>query len=285
MPLVYLGEALPRPKNALITSLAFSYHGMRPTMLAVTSSDGGAALLEYDPADSFYRQIMQEFSHTTTEGMQAWTCAFTFDNSNILTGGDDSALQCAPISLIHDDSRETFQLNYEDTWGLYGDPNWRDTRTHEAGVTAILILDETLFLTGSYDERVRLLAKPLGAPRLIEFATTRIDGGGVWRLREMAKFGKREWLVLASCMHAGARILRVGKWDGAEQDRIEVLAAFTEHQSMNYGSDFQPLKVWGGRPPDRGAEWTIVSTSFYDKRVCLWRWKFQVPQSATAPAS
>lgn len=42
---------------------------------------------------------------------------------------------------------------------------------------------------------------------------------------------------------------------------FEVLGRFEEHRSMNYGSDVQP---------GDGRLRTIVSTSFYDKLLCLW---------------
>ena len=42
---------------------------------------------------------------------------------------------------------------------------------------------------------------------------------------------------------------------------FEVLARFEEHRSMNYGSDVLPTN---------GKLKSIVSTSFYDKRLCLW---------------
>lgn len=67
--------------------------------------------------------------------------------------------------------------------------------------------------------------------------------------------------MLASCMHAGARIVEV-KRDGEGQWEIDVLAKFEEHKSMNYGSDVQP---------ECGDEQTVISTSFYDKLLCLWR--------------
>ena len=81
-------------------------------------------------------------------------------------------------------------------------------------------------------------------------------------------------ILLASCMHAGTRILRLrsdGEHDGW---RFEVLAKFEEHGSMNYGSDVQPLGLL-----DEGSEAedvdsrarTVVSTSFYDKLLCVWR--------------
>ena len=73
-------------------------------------------------------------------------------------------------------------------------------------------------------------------------------------------------------MHAGARILRLrsdGEHDGW---RFEVLAKFEEHGSMNYGSDVQPLGLLDERSEARGVVVrTVVSTSFYDKLLCVWR--------------
>lgn len=66
-------------------------------------------------------------------------------------------------------------------------------------------------------------------------------------------------------MHAGARIVEIRK-DGDGQWQIEVLAKFEEHKSMNYGSDVQP---------GAGTLKTIISTSFYDKLLCLWRYELR----------
>ena len=62
-------------------------------------------------------------------------------------------------------------------------------------------------------------------------------------------------------MHAGARIVELTRC-ADDQWTISVLAKFEEHKSMNYGSDVQP---------GSGAGQTIISTSFYDKLLCLWR--------------
>jgi len=40
---------------------------------------------------------------------------------------------------------------------------------------------------------------------------------------------------------------------------------------MNYGSDIQPSSEAG--------RYTIASTSFYDKRLCLWRYKSSTPKN------
>lgn len=62
-------------------------------------------------------------------------------------------------------------------------------------------------------------------------------------------------------MHAGSRIVQL-RQDAEQEWSFEVLAKFEEHQSMNYGSD---------APPAQGTAQAIVSTSFYDKLLCLWR--------------
>ena len=67
-------------------------------------------------------------------------------------------------------------------------------------------------------------------------------------------------VILASCMHAGARVLRLCKADD-EPWTFEILARFEEHKSMNYGTDVQP---------SAGLKKSIISTSFYDKLLCLW---------------
>lgn len=74
--------------------------------------------------------------------------------------------------------------------------------------------------------------------------------------------------ILASCMHAGTRIVRL-VMDGSDGPRFELLATFEENESMNYGSDVQPKR----EEENSSRQFTVVSTSFYDKRVCLW--KFQ----------
>lgn len=73
-------------------------------------------------------------------------------------------------------------------------------------------------------------------------------------------------------MHAGTRIVQViceEKKEEEEKWKFHVLAKFEEHESMNYGSDVQPelKKEKKEREKERKK---IVSTSFYDRRLCLW---------------
>ena len=52
----------------------------------------------------------------------------------------------------------------------------------------------------------------------------------------------KSYTLLASCMHAGSRIVRLGRsGDESGEWTFTVLAKFEEHKSMNYGSDVQPV--------------------------------------------
>ena len=62
--------------------------------------------------------------------------------------------------------------------------------------------------------------------------------------------------------------MRLTRDDGGEWT-FAVVARFVEHESMNYGSDVQPESEGMDREGSR--ERMVVSTSFYDKRLCLWR--------------
>lgn len=87
------------------------------------------------------------------------------------------------------------------------------------------------------------------------------------------------YTLLASCMHAGSRIVRLDRHrrsdsEGSDEWAFEVLARFEEHESMNYGSDVRPLVGNGEGGVGSGAmkgERTVVSTSFYDRLMCVWR--------------
>ncbi|KAJ5530754.1 hypothetical protein N7527_004147 [Penicillium freii] len=179
-----------------------------------------------------------------------------FDNTAEL---DDLDEHVSPMLLEHDDR----------------------ARHHTAGVTAILPLDVPLvddapvLLTGSYDESLRVYH----ATRRGEILAEQGLDGGVWRLQllnttripvsdDPSNVSEYRFLVLASCMHAGTRLVRVTckQEDGVPNWGIEVLAKFTEHESMNYASG-----VWeGGQETTQSSEILCVSSSFYDRRLCVW---------------
>lgn len=71
-------------------------------------------------------------------------------------------------------------------------------------------------------------------------------------------------------MHAGSRIVSLSRFAESGEWAFSVQARFEEHQSMNYGSDVQPIE--GGHAEGQsGGKRTVVSTSFYDKLMCVWQ--------------
>jgi diphthine methyl ester acylhydrolase len=213
----------------------------------------------------------------------AWTVAFpqkaeTSSSEKVFTvlsGGDDSKLLQSTCKYIISGAADT-----ADASGLDGaldgqlgcienDDPPSNIRGHQAGVTAILPLEvssaggESILVTGSYDDHARVYVMRGGMPQLLDKANL---GGGVWRLKlirhEVDGDGGFATVILASCMHAGARILRIQ--GNPYQSQMQVLARFEEHKSMNYGSDFQPGSGVAGQPL------RCISTSFYDKLLCLW---------------
>ena len=224
--------------------------------IAVGLSNGGTAVLRVDRVGGGDVREVVDGAHS----LEVWSVAWPHpaDDPNVLgsllySGGDDCKLR--------------------DRWVVPGGKVRlrEDTKTHGAGVTAIFPLGESLLgfmVTGSYDEYVRVVFPNEGRRWKVE-ADVRL-GGGVWRLKLLQsqetktdKGSGQRFLVLASCMHAGVRVLEIScdnhGWT------IKVVAMFEEHESMNYGSD--AISNMEGETQT----FTVASTSFYDKRLCIWR--------------
>lgn len=244
-----------------------------------------------------WKFIVKEYLPERRKNIEPWFVALAkYWNPNIDGGyesfmftGDDMGTLWKQSYTYPDDGYYSSEL--EEIWPhcVYQDCDDEGRHHTAGGVTSILPLPIThlikrspIILTGSYDEYIRVYYATFKGSVLAEKRL----GGGVWRLQiinvetiknRAAAFGEPvseiRYLILASCMHAGTRIVRVtwkrarvldseiGDWD------IEVLAQFTEHESMNYASD-----VWrGGDDAPSGTELVCVSSSFYDKRLCLWK--------------
>lgn len=177
-----------------------------------------------------------------------------------------------------------------------------DRRTHSAGVVAILpLMSQALpfttqkilpILTGSYDDHIRLFAiNPINPATKRTLLLEEKLGAGVWRLKLMNETtipvpttttspnrqSSYSALVLASNMLAGAKVLRVSYSPqpsiepeaNAREWKIQVVQRFTKgHESMVYGTDFRKDKDEAG---NFTGEYTIVSTSFYDMKICVWK--------------
>ncbi|OIW26799.1 hypothetical protein CONLIGDRAFT_656110 [Coniochaeta ligniaria NRRL 30616] len=264
--------------------LQFAWHPTIPDTVAIVTSQGGVHILQ---VGSDYRTSLATEDPIILHSLEAWcvtlspTVSITGQSEppafTIYTGGDDSLLQYATCivkeQLPQDDASLSIELPHSPV----------SVRGHDAGVTAILPLPcgNDIVVTGSYDDHIRVysiqpLHETLGLRKASLLAETNL-GGGVWRLRLIKcdrggqGRGAGTWkaLILASCMHAGARIVQIrGSDDNIGNVELEILGRFEEHKSMNYASDFQP-----GTNVDGPGELVCVSTSFYDKLLCLWTFK------------
>ncbi|KAI9796444.1 MAG: hypothetical protein M1825_000623 [Sarcosagium campestre] len=263
------------PQSTLV--LYCAWHPDHAKILGVTLSTGKLHILEL--VDDDYRHLKILLDGATDHELEAWVVEFASTSkgvephrNTVLSGGDDAVLRLATFNKIDIDAENGF-----DSLTL---PPIR--KLHTAGVTAIVSLagsrdDETpdadpaLIFTGSYDDNIRVIS--LSTRRVLAQASL---GGGVWRLKtvsDVCRRGvdgshRRRIVVLASCMHAGVRVVEM--IESSRGWEISVLARFEEHKSMNYGSDFQPANKMGKDQRQPG-QYLCASTSFYDRLLCLWR--------------
>jgi diphthamide biosynthesis protein 7 len=146
----------------------------------VTLSDGAVALCRSSDGETETRPWSSESTVTTTElathSLEPWTLAFSPDAELLFSGGDDAVLQALRLPSIDNDAEDD---------GNAATLLWSDRKSHEAGVTSILPLANDLLITGSYDDRIRLLSAPAVGRRKV---LAELDlGGGVWRLKMLGE--------------------------------------------------------------------------------------------------
>jgi diphthamide biosynthesis protein 7 len=265
------GEIEPTPGEEIIFT-SFGWHPARPDMMAITTTTGQVYMVQLPTFDGNWELNSEP---VITHTLEAW-CAVIAPipavaarpseaqetgelsklSFRVYSGGDDSMLRSRTCTWSDGSLAESLPA--------------LEARGHDAGVTAILPLfvqedGHELVVTGSYDEHIRLfLVPPFGRPKNLAES---VLGGGVWRLNlidlDTTPNQRYRWRarILASCMHAGTRVVELLETVDGEH-RFDVLWRFEEHESMNYGSDFQPGQKQG--------RLLVVSTSFYDKLLCLW---------------
>lgn len=269
--------------------------------MAVTTSTGKVILAR---VQSDYKKI-KRLRTILEHDAEAWFVAFSPMSqrapdseetlSTVFSGGDDFKLLLGTHNTTTPDTKEAEEASDPDSATSLGSeseseegpapPIDKKGIRHDAGVTAILPLRLTtsdgceVVVTGSYSDHLSAWAiippyKLEGLPVVRRLLKRRDLGGGVWRLKvieELSEYPADSWTVtlLVSCMHAGTRVVRI-KGDLATVSDIEVLWRFEEHESMNYGSDY----TWVDRREffgeGEGRKIVCVSTSFYDKKLCLW---------------
>ena len=209
----------------------------------------------------------EDLKAVNAHSLECWTVSWASPTKGsardlLISGGDDSDLCVHAVDDIEATiDREAYKLRL------------RNQKAHGAGVTAVLDIsammdsDALVLLTGSYDEYIRVVVANVdqGSSRIV--AEKRL-GGGVWKLKllERPSEAPKEngFHVLASCMHAGPKLLQLAP--SRESDwEISVVAGFKGHESMNYASECRALVKEPGLK-----DLQFVSTSFYDKKLCVW---------------
>ena len=257
--------------TVLVLALAWNVCSAWPSTVAVSLSTGQIGIFDYAIPEAAMRLVP---AHPLEAWTIAWSTTNTFDRSPYLySGGDDSALNvhniCDILHTATPDTEPSAQIEYK--------PTSRDVKTHGAGVTAILPLiresgrERETLLTGSYDEFLRVLVPPLRGKRTVLLVEKRLDGG-VWRLKQLgssqaSSTGGKKFKILASCMHAGVKVVEVS-CSADDNWSIKILGSFDEHSSMNYASDAREENHG-----DSSKSRTYISSSFYDKKLCVWEMK------------
>ncbi|KAF4345766.1 WD repeat-containing protein [Fusarium beomiforme] len=257
-----------------ILFLQCNWHPQIPNHIGVTTSTGSARLFLLDDE---YRITHHYTDLSVSNSLEAWCIAFspgtpqsTEGKAQVTAycGGDDSMLRYTSCTWDSSEPDSPWEEPYSPAT-LKG--------VHDAGVTAILPLPLLLksggrvVVTGSYDDHLRIfvihdLHQTYGMKKA-ELVLEQNLGGGVWRLDLVNMREDEEFVnvrILASCMHAGARLLDLQLKDEKGWS-CKILARFEEHKSMNYGSDFF-------RDSEASNIVRCVSTSFYDKLLCLWEY-------------
>ena len=178
---------------------------------------------------------------------ECWTCAWDqYDPNIVYSGADDTLLKIWDIRQCQTPTH----IN----------------RKHPMGICSININEKNSneFLTGSFDEYLRQwdkrnLTNPIKTVKL---------GGGVWKIR--AHPCSTDQLLLCACMHNGFVIINL--------TTEMIVCHYKEHSSLAYGCDWQckevstdPLPESMDEGKDIRMENVIVSCSFYDKTVHVWK--------------
>jgi diphthamide biosynthesis protein 7 len=278
----------------------YPYGEGNPPLFAATLHTGKLLLARFEDWGFSRVEILDDNEETlmSTHGHEesAWCCAWSSPTSasptpgvsgrTLFSGGDDCKLLLfsMPTAPILPHSSVGINTDYDAL-----DSGRRVFKPHDSGVTFILPLPVSnsdvacILLTGGYDDYVRVYTtydfrtntQTYTKPKVLAELNL---GGGVWRLKFLHDYEKprkqndasqpARFTILASCAWAGARILEVegtltGEWT------IKLVGSVTIHQSMCYASDVQPLENEDNATQQPRI---CVSSSFYDKLLCLWKW-------------
>ncbi|KAK0764614.1 hypothetical protein N5P37_002080 [Trichoderma harzianum] len=278
-PLQHLTTSRCEDLDDDVLFLQCNWHPIARRVIGVTTSTGLARLLQLD--DEW--KIAKSADVDIQNSLEAWCIAFSPTSASshatnqpisAYCGGDDSMLRYTTCHWQEEGDQDDPSSTLDTPFGSITVKG-----QHDAGVTAILPLSLStqdqgrIVVTGSYDDHLRVFAihdlhHSYGLKRVQLLADANL-GGGVWRLKLVdirTAGGSTRIRILASCMYAGARLVEIVADANGQGWPCEILARFEEHKSMNYASDVVPS-------PAEDGKMRVVSTSFYDKLLCLWEYE------------
>ncbi|XP_053671467.1 diphthine methyltransferase [Anopheles nili] len=234
-----------QPKLDLQTSIALQGEELQeqnPLALAVDWSQDGKRIIVSDSHGCIellsFENTLQSIHNWKKHGFEAWTCAFSRHNENIVfSGGDDCILYAHDVRCP-------------------GEPALKSTnKSHSAGVTSLLSFaqKDNILLTGSYDEYIRLFDER----QLKNCVSEHLLHGGVWRLRSNPNNDPRK--ILCACMYHNFSVVKL-----LPNDSFELIGEYDEHDSICYGCDWQQISQ-----NDHAKRNFIATCSFYDHKLCV----------------
>jgi len=217
-----------------------------------------------------------------------------------------------PSSVLEDTDIDTIDVNFLLTLkrthqagavSICGLGPVQPSSRYQAEVESGSYACQWFILTGSYDETLRLfilnvnhsdqdLAEP-GPPTLSFVLQAELAlGGGVWRIKLLDSYENpaplqpdaaisTDYILLIAGHTSGAHIVRLTITESvsAHDERkceFKIEKSFTEgHDSLVYAVEARsgaPVRGSVSNQFSHEVKWEIMSTSFYDKRVCNWKW-------------
>lgn len=221
---------------------------------------------------------------------------------HLVSGGDDSKLRSSQIWLGRDGgySNSGYQMETQvsesGVTSLTHLPSKVTTSLTHLTSGATELVHSDMFLVGGYDNIARIvtiksprvIVEPVSGPPSLTATTVKLGaatpdlGGSIHKLSVMdykisyaqLPVVEQKWRILATCAQVGVRIIVITSRN--LETNIQVVAKFDEHPGLNYASGFLFKRLMRNTELKRFLEREdmalCVSTSFYDEKMCIWKY-------------
>ena len=239
------GKPWSPPFETLALSLDWSnrLHSTSTPNLITSYSNGHLCLQSLTPTG------LMPLSHWRAHDLEVWIGAFDAHNPSLVYSGSDDGI------FKTWDTRTPSPTSPSSSPSTSSPVQVMRSKVHEAGVTTFESHPTRpySFVTGSYDEKVRLWDTRMGTQNSKAILQEINVGGGIWRLKWHPK---RMDTLLVAAMYGGVIVLDLKKENPLVQ-------SYQEHRSIAYGAD------WSFDPQFESTP-LIGSCSFYDHSFHLY---------------